>query len=222
VKSICPICNRRRAERFCPAKGESICAVCCGTQREITLDCPSDCSWLLAARRHEAHHRDWPRGTKPSYPDVDIPRDFVHENYEALSGLMSTVGEFSARNRSLRDSSALDALRSLTETYRTLQSGIYYERPPDAALTRALYDALVNFLRDFREQQAAHGAIHPLKDSQIFRLLVFLLRVGEITVNGRPLSRAFLDYIREEVLAVRGAAGTPQTTPGAAPRIIIP
>jgi hypothetical protein len=221
MKSTCPICNRRRAERFCPAKGESICAVCCGTQREVTLDCPSDCSWLLAARRHEARHHHWPPGKKPSYPDVDIPRDFVHEHYDALAGLMATIGEFAARNHPLHDAGALDAIRALAEAYRTLQSGIYYERPPDASLPRALYDALAQFLRDFREQQAGRGGIRPLNDSGAFRMLVFLLRVGELTANGRPLSRAFLDYVRQEALAVRGAE-TSRAADSAAPRIIIP
>ncbi len=47
----CPICEKRKAARFCPAKGEKICAVCCGTEREVTIDCPSDCAYLLAAHR---------------------------------------------------------------------------------------------------------------------------------------------------------------------------
>jgi len=35
-----------------------------------------------------------------------------------------------------------------------------------------------------------------LKDSEIFQLLVFLLRVGKQETNGRPLSRAFLSFLR--------------------------
>ena len=35
----CPICENRKAARFCPAKGENICAVCCGTEREVTISC---------------------------------------------------------------------------------------------------------------------------------------------------------------------------------------
>ena len=31
----CPICEKRKASRFCPAKAEKICAVCCGTEREV-------------------------------------------------------------------------------------------------------------------------------------------------------------------------------------------
>jgi hypothetical protein len=28
----------REAERFCPAKVEKICAVCCGKEREVSID----------------------------------------------------------------------------------------------------------------------------------------------------------------------------------------
>ena len=55
-RSTCPICGKRRPERFCPAKCEKICAICCGTEREVALDCPSDCSFLIAAHRYEIEH----------------------------------------------------------------------------------------------------------------------------------------------------------------------
>src|SRR6202162_474372 len=55
-KKICPICNKWRAERYCPAKGEKICAIDCGTEREVTIDCPSDCTYLVAAHRWEQNH----------------------------------------------------------------------------------------------------------------------------------------------------------------------
>ena len=35
-KAICPICEKRRAERYCPAKGEKICAIDCGTAFQLT------------------------------------------------------------------------------------------------------------------------------------------------------------------------------------------
>ena len=56
-RSLCPICSKRRPERFCPAKGKKICAVCCGTEREVTLDCPTDCNYLIKAHQYEREHR---------------------------------------------------------------------------------------------------------------------------------------------------------------------
>src|SRR3989442_2247168 len=56
----CPIFEKRKPGRFCPAKGEKICAVCCGTEREVTLDCPADCAYLLdrkSTRLNSSHVR---------------------------------------------------------------------------------------------------------------------------------------------------------------------
>ena len=53
----CAICEKRPPKRYCPAKGEKICAICCGREREVTIDCPSDCPHLTAAHRYEAEHR---------------------------------------------------------------------------------------------------------------------------------------------------------------------
>jgi len=73
----CPICEKRKSARFCPAKGEKICAVCCGTEREVTIDCPSDCSYLVAAHRYEDEHR---RSLPANTPLLDekIPQDIVY------------------------------------------------------------------------------------------------------------------------------------------------
>src|SRR5437879_2103381 len=49
----CAICEIRKEKRFCPAVHGRICPQCCGEQREVTLDCPSDCPYLQQAREHE-------------------------------------------------------------------------------------------------------------------------------------------------------------------------
>ena len=50
----CPLCQRRPAKRFCPAKREEICAVCCATKRLAEIACPEDCRYLESAQRHPA------------------------------------------------------------------------------------------------------------------------------------------------------------------------
>src|SRR5260370_38322231 len=49
----CKICEIRRARRYCPAVHGEICSLCCGREREMTLDCPLDCEFLREARKHE-------------------------------------------------------------------------------------------------------------------------------------------------------------------------
>lgn len=211
----CPICEKRRPERFCPAKGETICAICCGREREVTIDCPLDCPHLLAARRYESDHRKPISEQDYPYRDVEFPVDFVYEHWPVVSGLSATILQLYGQDKSLNDADILAALAALAETTRTLTTGIYYERPPDAPLPRALYGRFAEFLQDFRKQQAERGGLATLRDGEVFHLLVFLLRIGKTHTNGRPRSRSFLDFLRARFPLQPGAAKE-------APRIIVP
>jgi hypothetical protein len=192
---ICSICEKRKAERFCPAKGEKICAVCCGTEREVSIDCPSDCSYLIAAHRYEdQHQRELPADTP--LLDVKVPQDVIYSHQNLLSGIAFTAAKFSAAHPALTDNDVLAALQALGETYKTLSSGIYYEKPPDTTLPRELYRALAQFLNEAKQQPAERPGSPPVKDSEVFSLLVFLYRMGLLRTNGRPRARRYVEFLR--------------------------
>jgi hypothetical protein len=212
---ICPICEKRPAKRFCPAQGEKICAVCCGREREVTIDCPQDCSYLITAHRYEAEHRQpIPRDQLP-YPKIEFNVEFIYEHWPVVSGIAATILSFQAQNKDLNDPATLSALEALAETYRTLGTGIYYERPPDLPVAHALYGAISEFLQEVRKEQAERAGFPALKESDILNLLVFLLRVGKQETNDRPRSRAFLGLLRVRF-------PLPATAAHNAPRIIVP
>jgi len=191
---LCPICQKRKPGRFCPAKAEKICAVCCGTEREVSIDCPSDCGYLLSAHRYENEH---PRALAADTPllDVRIASDTVHAHGQFLSAVAFTIAKFCAAQPAATDPDVLAALRALAETYKTLVSGIVYEQPPAATLQRELYNAVSAFLTEVK-QQATQTSIGAVKDAEIFQLLVFLFRMGLLRTNGRPRSRRFIEFLR--------------------------
>jgi len=191
----CPICEKRKAARFCPAKGEKICAVCCGTEREVTIDCPADCSYLVAGHRYEDEH---PRSLPADTPLLDekIPRDIVYTHQQLMSALAFAIAKFCASQPAVADADVLAAIAALAQTHKTLSSGILYEKPPDAPLPRALYAALNGLLGEIRKQQAERAASASLKNTEIFYLLVFLYRMGLLRTNGRPRSRRFIEFLR--------------------------
>ncbi|HTU32852.1 MAG TPA: hypothetical protein VMF66_03520 [Candidatus Acidoferrum sp.] len=193
----CPICEKRPAKRFCPAKGEKICAICCGSGREVTIDCPIDCSYLVAAHRYEAEHRKPLSANGFPYKEVEFPVEFVYERWPVVAGIAGTILRFQAEHRGTNDHDAQLALEALAATYRTLRTGILYERPPDAAVARNLYSHIADFLNEFRKREAERAGFPTLRDSDIFQLLVFMLRILKQETNGRPLSRAFLGFLRE-------------------------
>ncbi len=191
----CPICEKRKAERFCPAKGEKICAVCCGREREVSIDCPSDCSYLVAAHRYEDQHpRELP--TETPLLDVKVTQDIIYTHQNALSGLAFTAAKFSAAHPATTDPQVLAALQALAETYKTLASGIYYENRPDATLARELYSALAQFVDEAKQQPAEQPGSQRLKDSEVFSLLLFLYRMGLLHTNGRPRARRYIEFLR--------------------------
>jgi hypothetical protein len=191
----CAICEKRKAVRFCPAKGEKICAVCCGTEREVSIDCPTDCSYLVAAHRYEdEHQRELPADTP--LLDVRVAQDIIYTHQNVLSGIAFTTAKFSAAHPALTDTDVLASLLALAETYKTLGSGIYYEKPPDATLPRELYAALAQFLNESKQQPAERQSAPPPKDSEIFSLLVFLYRMGLLRTNGRPRARRYIEFLR--------------------------
>lgn len=191
----CPICEKRKAARFCPAKGEKICAVCCGTEREVSIDCPSDCAYLAAAHRYEDEH---PRSIPESTPllDVKLPQDLLHTHQQLLGALAFAIAKFCASQPSASDPDVLKAVEALAETHRTLTTGIFYEKPPDAPLPRELYAAVMTLLAEIKRQQAERTGFSALKDVDVFHLLVFLFRMGLLRSNGKPKSRRFIEFLR--------------------------
>jgi hypothetical protein len=193
----CPICEKRKAARFCPAKGEKICAVCCGTEREVTIDCPADCSYLVAAHRYEnEHQRSIPTDTP--LLEEKIPQDIVYTHQQLMTAIAFSIAKFCAVQPTAVDTDVLTAIQALAETHKTLSSGIIYEKPPVAPLPRELYVALIAFLAEVKKQQAERAPSATLKDSDVFYLLVFLYRMGLLRTNGRPRSRRFIEFLHAQ------------------------
>ncbi|HVH70203.1 MAG TPA: hypothetical protein VNB49_03720 [Candidatus Dormibacteraeota bacterium] len=191
----CPICVKRKPSRFCPAKAEKICAVCCGTEREVTIDCPVDCTYLIAAHRYESEHpRSIPAGTP--LLDENIPQDVVHSHQQLMAALAFSIAKFCAAQPAAVDNDIVAALQALAQTYKTLSFGLIYEKPPQAPVPKELYAALATFLNEIKKQQTESAATASFKDLEIFYLLVFLYRMGLLRTNGRPRSRLFIDFLR--------------------------
>lgn len=192
----CAICAKRRPERFCPAKGEKICAPCCGREREVTLDCPPDCAYLIAAHRYEQEHRKLLAESEIAFPGVEFSSRLIYEREPFVSGLAFSISQFAASRPDLTDEQALTAIKALRETYRTLVSGIYYERPPSTQPAAGLYSAMANFIEDYKKKESERAGFSTLKDSEIFHLLIFLARLIRNWTNGRPRARIYLQFLR--------------------------
>ena len=193
----CPICNKRKAKRLCPARAESICAICCGTEREVTIDCPRDCSYLAASREYDALRQqiDW---SNLPFGEVRINPSFAQAHGTLLTALDYAICAFAASRREVVDADVLAALQALGEAYRTLSSGIYYERAPVHSLQRGIYEALKTAITDFSKAETERAGMTTTRDSDIRDALIFLTQLGATRTNGRPKGRAYLDLLRAQ------------------------
>jgi len=197
LRLTCPICEQRKAKRFCPARAETICSVCCGTEREVTIACPARCPHLITSRQydHERREIDW---SKMPFADTKIPSAFVVAHERLVAALSFVICQYAQANRSVVDADAQAALAALAESYRTLASGIYYEHPPASLLQKGFYDALKKGIEDYKKAEAQRAGMSTVRDSEIRDTLILLTQLGATHANGRPKGRAYLDFLRNQ------------------------
>jgi hypothetical protein len=188
----CVLCSKRAAKRYCPAKSEKICSVCCGTKREVEIDCPSDCVYLKTGRSFEAA-RDRQVGTPAPLPRFD--QQLLYRNTTVINGVAQTILEERRRNPAMVDQDVRSALEALKATMKTLSSGIYYETlPKGAPLANVIYRRIKSVLDALMQPQARVGG-DALRVSDVPEALAFILSTLESRTSGRPRSRQYLDWL---------------------------
>jgi hypothetical protein len=196
---ICPICQKRKAKRYCPAKSQNICAICCGTEREVTIDCPSDCVYLIASRQHYNERREVSWEEIP-FSDRQVSRRVLYAREDLFLELSYIICSFARDNRQLVDSDVQASLQALAETYGTLAKGIVYEKAPELRLQRELYDLLKAGVDQYKvkdEGQVMIASLSP-RDSDLRDVLTYLTQLAATRSNGRPKGRAFIDSLRAQ------------------------
>jgi hypothetical protein len=192
----CAICRTRKEKRFCPAVHGRICPVCCGTEREVTLDCPSECPYLQQARRHENadHLRELDRDAL--FPQIEAPDTFLYEHEQLLGGLSFAIAKIARLDRGFYDRDVAQALTSLAKSYETrVNSGLIYEEKNPHLPQQALIAELQKMVQEYRALEEKQLGYARLRDGEVLKAIVFLLRLALGRTSGRPKSRAFLDFL---------------------------
>lgn len=197
--SSCELCETRRARRACPGIRGQICSVCCGTEREATVNCPLDCEYLQEARRHERLPE--PESDKLPSPDISISDQFLTDNDGLITLAAGALVRAALETPGAVDSDVREALDSLVRTFRTLESGLYYESLPANPLAAGIHRAVRQGLEDARRRLRERTGATPFRDADILGVLVFFQRLGFYNNNGRTRGRAFIDFLRSRLPA---------------------
>ncbi len=163
---VCPLCNKRKAKRVCPAKGVQICAVCCGTKRLVEIACPSGCIYLTTARSH---------------PPAVVQRQMENDRAAVLP-LLQGLSERQARVflmmsslisrhqvegfQKLVDGDIAQAAEALASTIETAARGIVYEHQPASLPAARLMAELRTMAAEITQSAAAElgaGAVSGLE-----------------------------------------------------------
>ena len=191
----CAICELRKEKRFCPAVHDRICPQCCGEQREVTLDCPSDCPYLQQAREHEKPRPADQFDAASLFLQVEISEQFTYEREHLLMGLSYALAKAAQADRSLNDRDLIAALSAMcTSQERLVNSGLHYEQPLTSVAQHGVAAEVRELLKGYREVEQEQGH-STLRDSDVLKALVFLVRLGHGRTSGRPKSRAFIDFL---------------------------
>ena len=210
----CAICETRRPRRFCPGVRGDICTLCCGAEREVTVDCPLDCEFLMEARKHDK---------QPSLAGVELPNKDIHvtekllrDNEGLLTFLSGAMLDAALGTPGVIDFDVREALDCLIRTYRTLQSGIHYDSLTTNPLAGAIYAAVQGAAEEYRKNEKEQLGLTKTRDADVLGLLVFLQHFELDRNNGRRRGRAFLDSLR----GFYADAAPP--SPGAGSSLVLP
>src|SRR5580704_5617755 len=192
----CVICEVRKEKRFCPAVHGRICPQCCGEQREVTLDCPSDCPYLLQAREHEKPRPADQIDPAGLFLQIEVSDQFMYEHEHLHMGLTYALAKASQADRSLNDQDFMAALTALAASHERLaNSGLHYDQPLTSEAQRRISAEVETMLKEYREAEQKHMGYSTLRESDVLKALVFLVRLAHGRTSGRPKSKAFKDFL---------------------------
>jgi hypothetical protein len=197
-----------------------ICPQCCGEQREVTLDCPLDCPYLQQARAHEKPRPADQLDSSALFLEIEVSDQFMYNHEHLLMGLTYALAKAARVDHNLNDRDLISALSALaTRFHRLVNSGLHYEQPLTSVPQQRVTAEVETMLKEYREAEQKHVGYSTLRDSDVLKALVFLVRLAYGRTSGRPKSRAFVEFLFAQFPEKQSAVLTPQE---AGSRIIMP
>ena len=136
-----------------------------------------------------------------------------------LLGLSYALAKSAGADHGIRDSDLIAALTALARRYQMLaSSGLHYESPMTNLSHQAIAVEIEKMVKEYRDAEQKHMGYVRVRDNDVLRALVFLLRMGYTRTSGRPRSRAFVDFLLAQFPEQSSAIAAPRE----ASRIIVP
>jgi hypothetical protein len=175
---------------------------------------------LQQAREHEKPRPTQDLDQAGLFLQVEVGDQFIYEREHLILGLSYALAKSARADRGLTDRDLIAALTSLGKTYETLvNSGLHYEAATTNLVQQAAAAEVERMVKEYREAEQKHMGYVRLRDSEVLRALVFLVRMAHGRTSGRPKSRAFVDFLLAQFPEKPSAVATPDE---AGSRIVMP
>ncbi|HVI07544.1 MAG TPA: hypothetical protein VND65_04560, partial [Candidatus Binatia bacterium] len=97
--------------------------------------------------------------------------------------------------------------------------GLHYEQPLTSGAQHAIAAQIEQMVKEYRDVEVKRMGYSSLRDADVLRAVVFLLRLAQGRTSGRPKSRAFIDFLRDQFPEKQSGVIRPEE---AESRIIVP
>jgi hypothetical protein len=216
---LCPLCRTRKAKRTCPALGQAICAVCCGTKRLTEIACTSDCVYLVSAREHPAAavRRQQQRDVAVLLPTI---QHLTERQYQLFFLFQTVIARHKPEGFArLVDDDVAEAAAAVAATLETAARGVIYEHGTQSLVAQRLAGEMKALLADVRQQGAK---VYDGETAIVLRAIEQGAREARLAVDGGDV--AYLTLITRLLQHRSGPPGPePETGPKSeGPSLILP
>ena len=199
----CPVCDQRKGRRACPALGQTICTVCCGTKRLVAISCPAGCAHLAVAREH-------PAAVVRRQQELDVAllmptlRHLTERQHQLFFLFHSVIARYTPDGFArLTDDDVAQAAGTLAKTLETAAKGVIYEHAPESPVAQRLAAEFKALLEEVR----SHGTtVYDGEAALALRAMEAGARETGARIDGSPT--AYLSLMGRLLQVNRAAAGS--------------
>ena len=203
---LCPLCRQRKARRACPALGQQICAVCCGTKRLVEIQCPETCPYLATAREHPPAvvQREQQRDVAAM---MHTMRDVTERQQQLMFLLLGVARRYEGDAlQSAVDADLANAARSLASTLETANRGVIYEHQPGTMAAQRLVTDWKALFKDISSREGGDRLLQRDGPIALRAIERGAAELGRVLPGGE---RAYLQLVAR-MLRPRAGEGSPE------------
>ena len=143
----CILCNSRKAKRYCPAKRNDICPVCCGEKRGIEINCPDDCKYFIEGNQYQQQKLTHQRIRKDGAQTYVRRAELYTKSPQLFACIEYALVDAYSSNSSIKNNDVYMALELIMKTLQSEMKGLIFKHRSEDIIVNELADSLEREIR---------------------------------------------------------------------------